>query len=370
MATPPTYNWNLKQAGNGFYRDTKGNLVKKSFLDSFNNRFGNWAGGIGKYKMGDRQYDYYAGNIKKYGDLYGYDYSNLVDKGWKPGTYKAPVRKPRPAPTAVMPGSPDAVDPNAGLQPVAQPTPQAPYQSAMTKSLLDAMRAGTNTMSAYEPKNFEGSPLYQFQKQKGLSDMEKLMSSRGLTGSGAEVQANSDFLANLNAQEAEKQRQYADQQAQRNQAMMQFVANFDQADRAAMRDQANADINRRIAMQQFEAGRSDQKQTLMTNFLQNLLQLQGENNIASLAYSGLGKQSDYQNQLMQAIASFTGQNFKVPSGGGGGGGAAPMPPMSPDLDIMRILAGYSNSAGNSDAWNNVFKTLFPTSAPSGQGGQQ
>lgn len=370
MATLPTYNYNLKNAGKGYLRDTQGKLVKKSYLDQFNTRYNNWATTLGKYKMGDRQYDYYAGNLKKFGDLYGYDYGNLVDKGWKPGTYEAPVKPAPKAPKAVMPGSPNAVDPNAGLKPVAQPAPSQPYQSPMTQSLLDAMRSGTNTMSAYEPKNFEGSPLYQFQKQKGLSDLEKLMSARGLTGSGAEVQANSDFLTNLNAQEAEKQRQYADQQAQRNQGMMQFIANFDQADRQGMRDQANADINRRIAMQQFEAGRGDQRQTLMTNFLQNLLQLQSDNNISTLAYSGLGKQSDYSNQLMQAIASVMGQDYKVGGGGGGGGGNRPMPPMAPDLDIMRILAGYGNDAGNSDSWNNVFKILFPTKAPTGQGGQQ
>jgi hypothetical protein len=148
----------------------------------------------------------------------------------------------------------------------------------MTGALLKAMGQGMNTMQAYEPKNFEGSPLYQFQKQKGMQDMEKLMASRGLTGSGAEVQANSDFLVNLNAQESEKQRQYADQAAQRQQQAMQFIANFDQGEKNALRDQWNADLDRQTNIGQFEATRGDRRQEIATNFLQNLLNMQSNSN--------------------------------------------------------------------------------------------
>lgn len=228
----------------------------------------------------------------------------------------------------------------------------------MTQSLLNAMRAGTNTMASYEPQNFEGSPLYQFQKQKGMQDLEKLMAARGLTNSGAEIDANSDFLVNLNAQEADKQRGFAENEAARNQAMMQFIANYDMGERQALRDQLNTDADRRIGQQQFEAGRGDSRNALMTNFLQNILQMQSDNNIAQLAQSGLGQQSQYSQALMNAIAQYTANAYPRYSGGGGGG-TPPPAPMSPELDIMRIMAGYGNRAGNNDVFNGFMQTLFP-----------
>jgi hypothetical protein len=225
----------------------------------------------------------------------------------------------------------------------------------MTKSLLEAMGRGTNTMRMYEPKNFEGSPLYQFQKQKGMGDLEKLMSARGLTNSGAEVQANSDFLVNLNAQEAEKQRQYADQEAQRNQNLMQFVATFDQGERENLRDQLNADVNRRMQQQQFEAGRQDNRQRLMTDFLSNVLQIQSNNPIAQLAYQGLGQQSGYTEALMKALASNIASNY--PRSYGGGGGAPPPQPAGNDLNLARILMNYGNRADSNSTLDGILRLI-------------
>jgi len=356
--TPPKplpYTTSFRNAGRGFYRGADGKLISGNRMDVFTKKFNEYATRFGQLKPQDASYNRIGEQLKNWGTSFGLDYNKVLGKNWKP--YAAP----KPAPVA--PGGPPTSTPPE-VQPQQQPLPGpvAPnfqdYQSPMTQSLLNAMRAGTNTMAAYEPKNFEGSPLYQFQKQKGMSDLEKLMAARGLTGSGAEVQANSDFLKNLNATEAEKQRQFAEQEANRNQSMMQFVANYNMGENEALRNQFNTDLDRRIGQQQFEANRGDARNTLMTNFLQNILQMQSDNNIAQLGLQGMGQQSQYQQALMNALSQFTADNYKRYSGGGGGG-TPPMAPMGPEMDIMRIMANYGNQAGNNDLFNGLLRTLFP-----------
>lgn len=354
---PPTntpaykYNYNLSRLSPGIYRDLQGGLVTGHSLNRANRDFNKWATDFSTAKVGDANYDTLAGNIKKYGRQYGYGWGKIIGKNWKPGQTAPPVVTP----DVPLPPAPD-VPPPATDAPSPVGSGYENYQSPMTKSLIDAMRAGMSTTQAYEPRNFEGSPLYQFQKQKGSQDLEKLMSSRGLTGSGAEVQANSDFLVNLNAQESEKQRQYADQAAQRNQSAMQFIANYDQNDRNSVREQMGNDLTRRIAASQFESTRGDRRQEMSANFLQNILQMQSQNDIARLSQNGLDKQSGYSEALMNAIAQFTGNNYKRSYGGGGG--TPPRAPSGGDFDIMKILSQYGNGAGDNDSMDGIFRLLF------------
>jgi len=302
-------------------------------------------------KREDAGYNALANRLKTIGARYGFDYNKVLGKGWTPYTAPAPAPAAPPVPTPAA-SAPEAA-PAAPAAPAIVGSQYANYQSPMTAALMKAMGEGMNTMQAYEPKNFEGSPLYQFQKQKGMQDMEKLMAARGLTGSGAEVQANSDFLANLNAQEAEKQRQYADQTAQRQQQAMQFIANFDQAEKNALRDQWNADLDRQTNINQFEANRGDRRQELATSFLSNILGLQSQNDIARIAQGGLNSQSALTDQLMKAISGFTANNYARSYGGGGG--VAPTPPSSGNLDIARIMMDYGNRAGNNDMLDSILR---------------
>lgn len=255
--------------------------------------------------------------------------------------YNASQPQQQPAPTPPQPNTQPQLQAEIPQQPAQA---QGSAQSPMTQALMQALGNGINTMQAYEPKNFEGSPLYQFQKQKGMQDLEKLMAARGLTNSGAEVQANSDFLANLNATEAEKQRQYADQASQRAQNALQFIAQYDQSERGNL-----------INQQQFEANRDDRRRELGVNFLNNILGLQSQNDIARNSLSGLGAQTDLTKALMQSIAN--GIMSSTPRYSGGGAGPAPMAPSSSANDAAwaKILMDYGNRAGNNDAWNNVLK---------------
>lgn len=265
----------------------------------------------------------------------------------------APQTANQPAPEAA-PEQQQAAEPApAPASNLAQTEAPASYQSPMTKALMDAMGQGMSTMQAYEPKFFEGSPLYQFQKQKGMADLEKLMAARGLTGSGAEIQGNSDFLANINATEAEKQRQYAESNRDRQQQMMQFIANFDRDERESLRDQWNKDLDQRTNMSQFEANRQDARQAAATNFLTNLLSMQSQNDIARLSQGGMNSQTDLSKALLNAFTQNT--MAQIPRGGGGGGGAPPPPPQSNNSGLYEILARYGNRAGNNDFFDGMLR---------------
>jgi hypothetical protein len=254
-------------------------------------------------------------------------------------------------------GQPAQTDQQPAADPAATPPDSvstfdfASYRSPMTDALMKAMSEGMSTMQAYEPKFFEGSPLYQFQKEKGMKDLEKLMAARGLTGSGAEIQGNSDFLAQINATEAEKQRGYAEANRDRQNQMMQFIANFDSQEREALRDQWNKDLDQRTNMSQFEANRGDARQAMTVNFLSNLLNMQSQNDIARLSQGGMGSQTDLTKALLQAMTNNT--MAQVPRGGGGGGGGAPPPQPSNNSALMGLLMNYGNRAGNNDFLNGI-----------------
>ena len=301
---------------------------------------------LGRFAPGSQEYGNNAGIIKDIGSRLGFNWQKQVGAnfGQTPPTAAA---EPAPAP----PAAPQAPAPQA--EPMADVTN---YQSPMTKSLLEALGKGTNTSRAWEPQNYQGSPLYQFQKDKGMGDLQKLMAARGLTNSGAEIQANSDFVSQLNATEADKARSLAEAEMGRNNDMLRYIAGYDQTERMNLQNQLNTDAERRMAQQQFEAGRQDNRQRLTTDFLSNVLQMQSNNPIAQLAYQGLGQQTELTNALMKAISSNVASNY--PRSYGGGGGVAPTPPPGGELDIARILMGYGNSAGNNDVLNGVLRSIF------------
>lgn len=361
MATGYTYN--LQRLSPGIYRDKLGGLATQKTLNKANNQFNTWANQLKGYQYGTKDYHDTATNLTNYAKQYGYNTKGMFDTQWKPGKWVEPATT-NPNPDASQPEQQAPVQeqpaaPAAPAAPAPAPVTSEPdwttYQSPMTKALLQAFGQGVNTMQAYEPKNFEGSPLYQFQKEKGLRDLEKLMASRGLTGSGAEIQGNSDFLADINATEAEKQRQYADQAAQRQQQAMQYIANFDQSERNALRDQWNKNLDRRDNINQFEATRDDTRKAMAINFLQNILQMQSQNNVANLSASGMNNQTDLTKALINAATQNTMAQAKRVSAGGGG--TPPPPPGNNDAALYQILMNYGNQAGNNDVVNQ-FLNLF------------
>ena len=349
------YTTSLRNAGKGFYRGADGSLISGNQMTAQTNTFNRLASQFGGMKQGDAQYNRIGEQLRNIGTKYGLDYNKVLGNNWQP--FYADV-KPKPAPK--LPKQIGA----AKIMPTTN-TPQAPQavastgqgfnyeRSPMTEALMKAMGAGLNTMQAYEPQNYQGSPLYQFQKEKGMQDLEKLMAARGLTGSGAEVQANSDFLGKLNAEESEKARQYAEQAANRQQQAMQFIANYDRGERDAQLAQANTNTDRRIDLQKFDAQRGDRRGEVMTNFLTNILGLQANNNVANLASSGLSSSTALSKAMADMLGQYNSNNYARSYSSGGG--TPPTPPTSGNADIMRELMNYGNRAGNNDLLDGIFR---------------
>lgn len=111
---------------------------------------------------------------------------------------------------------PDYVAPAAAPAPV-EPTPTLPTAD---QSQVD-LTALFPSIRAFEPENYQGSPMYKFQQERGQDALNKYYASRGLTNSSAEARGNADFMAQLGAQEAEANRNMAQLEAQRLQSMME-----------------------------------------------------------------------------------------------------------------------------------------------------
>ncbi|NDC39004.1 MAG: hypothetical protein EBZ48_13295 [Proteobacteria bacterium] len=347
MATTNTYTTSFKRNPAGYYQAPTGRRFAGNSIDAYTKRFNDAAQRFQTIKQGDSNYNALGNRIKLLGSRYGFDWQNVLGRDWKP--YQAPAASQPAAPVATPPAQPEA--------PAAAPQPPAPtfeyQQSPMTKALLDAMNNGLSTAQAYEPKFYEGSPLYQFQKQQGQRDLEKLMAARGLTGSGAEVQANSDFLSKLNADESEKARQYAEEAANRQNQAMQFLANFDKEERQSQLEQWNKNTDRQIDMQQFDANRQDRRNEVVSNFLTNILGLQSQNDIARLSQSGLTDQTALSKALSDMISRNIANDYTRAYGGGGG--QAPIAPNSGNSDIMSILMRYGDRAGNNDVIDGLLR---------------
>lgn len=339
---PVVYKNTLKPDAGGIYKDLRGNVIDKNMLPRYDSMFNSWAKTFSGMKAGDKNYDVYGRKLKAYGSKYGYDTSTLL-KNWK---------DPNAQPVT-----------NTVVQPQPQPQPQPPvdlaakfanWQSPMSKALQSALANSYSSASMYEPQNFEGSPLYQFQKQKGLRDLERLMSARGLTNSGAEIEANSNFLNELNATEAEKQRQYAEKQADRNQAALQWMAGYDQADRRMIQEQLNSDLDRRNRAAEFEATRSDALRTGNMSNLLELLRIQSQNQIPGLAVEGQNKKAELDAAIANAIASATAANYSR----GGGSPPPPAPYDTSGLDIASILMGSANNSNGNDVVNSILNSIL------------
>lgn len=87
----------------------------------------------------------------------------------------------------------------------AQPTTPPPTTTPPADTAAPAVETPTfKSVYDFMPKDYTATPMYEFQKQQGSKDLARLMAARGLTNSGAEIEANSKFLNQLGAQEAER----------------------------------------------------------------------------------------------------------------------------------------------------------------------
>jgi hypothetical protein len=276
-----------------------------------------------------------------------------------------------PAPQPASTPTPEATTTTADTTPTAAPADLTNYKSPMTQALLDALGQGINSMRAYEPKFFEGSPLYQFQKEQGQKDLSKLMAARGLTGSGAEVQGYSDFLSKIGADESEKQRQYAEAQMGRNQDALRFIANYDQTERNNLRDQGNLNADRLQRYQLDQQNAAAGMRGDMLGLLQSILGLQAQTSPMTDIYKAIGGQNDVTSTLGKIISEYQANNYKkaIPTGGSSGGSSGGgstgtglpttlPPPDTSSIDIAKLMGQYGNGAGNTGVLSTLLGSIF------------
>lgn len=216
-----------------------------------------------------------------------------------------------PAPTVEAPV--DNTDGDKGVE--AAPTPEGPT----FRSVYD-----------FVPKDFSNDPTYQFQKEQGMKDINRLMASRGLTGSGAEIEGNARFLNELGSNTAAKYLDLAQGDASRydNQAQNEAMLKYNQG--------------------------NDQWTRMM-----NLLNYTQKNNPFQEAVSGLDKYSGLNMENAKNRAAFMKdlyQRIQGPSGGGGGGAPPPfIPPgaTGPDTSMSDIMRASNRGQSNSNLYGDI-----------------
>jgi hypothetical protein len=236
----------------------------------------------------------------------------------------APVTPPPPGDSAGGPPPPTDIAPE---QP---PVPTEPAQPTDNSAMFPGQRA-------FEPKNYEGSPLYQFQKNQGMKSLERLYAARGLTGSGAEIAGNEQFLTRLGGEEANRQQGIAQQEADR--------------------------LER---LQQNESLRGERTGNEEWNRIYQLLDLSSRQSPLDQAYSATGQYAG----LEQREGTLRGNQRRDQYGrviGGGGGARQPEPtfrppfPTSPDFtaaDLARLTGNNNANGGYANVLANFFGGMF------------
>lgn len=206
---------------------------------------------------------------------------------------------------------------NATPAPVQQPSP------GTVETLFPSTRM-------FEPKNYEGSPLYKFQVQQGQKQLSKSLAARGLNNSGHAIEEELNIPLRAAAQDTDRMTRIASENADRlksfqdNEALRLERAGNNQWDRAY-----------------------------------SLASLMAQQSPWAGALAGLNNTADITSEAGKAQANFLQDYYKrvIASGGGrggsGGGGGTPVAlPTGPDYsNIMptQIAADYSSNNG----WMNL-----------------
>lgn len=239
--------------------------------------------------------------------------NKYLERHGRPGAKPKPL-KPVAAPPAVVP-PPVAAAPEPA--PVA-----APVQPAVESNTLFP------NARMFEPQNYAGSPMYQFQVQEGQKQLAKSLASRGLSGSGHAIEEELNIPLRVAAQDTDRMTNVAMQ---------------------------NAD--RLATMQNNEALRLERSGNEQWNRAYSLADLMASQNPMQYAAAGLNNVGDIMRDAGQAQANFLKDYYDrvMPAGGGGGGrgggGAPGMPatvPTGPDYRNIRpteITGNYESNNG-------------------------
>ncbi len=233
------------------------------------------------------------------------------------------------------PATPQATTPAPEAAPQVQPqlipvTPN-PAQNA------DYMRIMFPDTNPYEVGDWQKSPVYNMRVQEGQNAMNKLMASRGLVGSGAELKSNADLINKITAEEGDRAYGLRGQEVANNLQRGGSFQNFltGEADRANL--QAQNQFNN--MMQIYDA----QTKNALINSIPEMTQY-GINT----AYSQAGKNA-------QNIAG----NYKkyYGSGGGGVGPFIPAYPNQPNFAPYDAAQAIASGASSGNMWGSILGGL-------------
>lgn len=226
---------------------------------------------------------------------------------------------------------------NTGTQPITETTPTDTGSTPPTDTgPTDDVENGAGNVffpsqQAFEPQNYEGSPLYKFQQQEGTKALNRVLAKRGLLDSGAEIEANNRFQQALGAGEADKARGYAQQEADRYERMSQNEA----------------------LRREREGGRASDNAFRWTDLMLR-------QNPMDYAFKGTGQYADTVGSEGKTMANYLQQLYTRATGGGGGGGPGPfiLPfPTGPDFSNIDVLKSLTGGSNNNSFWNAFINSL-------------
>lgn len=213
---------------------------------------------------------------------------------------------------------------------VNTPKPTPEQTQAKVNTLFPSTRM-------FEPKNYEGSPLYKFQVKQGQDQLAKSLAARGLTNSGYAIGEELDIPLRVAAQDTDRMTRIAAENADR-------LKSFQDNEALRLERAENNQWNRAFDVAQLLADQSP------WNSVVNSIDAS-----AKLKKEAAANQANY---LKQAYASVFG-------GGGGGGGGSVKPPLplpsGPSYINIRpteIQQDYDSSTGWGNVLTNALGSLF------------
>lgn len=241
---------------------------------------------------------------------YGTRAAKLADQ-WRTRIPKVP---PPPTGGGVTQGPPPATEPVVTPPPApTAPDPQATQEVANNLFPTERM---------FEPKNYQGSPLYQFQVQQGQKQLGRSLSARGLTNSGKGIEEELNIPLRAAAQDTDRMSRVAENNA-----------------------------NRLQTMQENEAMRRERAGNTQWDRQFSLAELMSRESPWNAALEGLGSYGDITGEAGKAYANYLRNAFTRAIGGGrGGAGFTPKPlPGAPDTSYSDF-ARINNAGTSSNNW--------------------
>lgn len=239
------------------------------------------------------------------------------------------IPKVKTAPPAT--DSPPAVIPPVSSTPIANTTPTDPTAGGDANTLFPNERM-------FEPQNYEGSPLYQFQLKEGQKQVARSLAARGLRDSGTGIQEELDVPMRAAAQDTDRMTRIAE---------------------------GNADRLQKI--QSDEAMRLERQGNNQWSRIYDTASLMANQSPWNQAIAGLNNSADITRDAGNAQANFLKDYYNRAGGGGGGGRGGSVKslipvPTSPDYSniIPTQLGGqYSSNQGWLNLLTSGLSSIWP-----------